>query len=144
MRREACSTKKWHFFGRGVPRFACQTVRCTPASPIDKQSVALLDVATFLCCILREAKRWAVLSVGLLAAVAAGCSDPADQLNSDDPAARIEAIRALAQQRTDAAAGKNARRAIPSLRGCGVDKVALTVACRPSKRSCAVGGARAT
>jgi len=41
----------------------------------------------------REAKRWAVLGACLLAAVAAGCSDPADQLHSDDPAARIEAIR---------------------------------------------------
>ncbi len=45
-----CSTKKLHFFGWRVPRFACQTVRCTPAPPIDKQSVAPLDVATFLCC----------------------------------------------------------------------------------------------
>ena len=42
--------KKLHFFGRRVPRFACQTVRSTPAPPIDKQSVAPLDVATFLCC----------------------------------------------------------------------------------------------
>ena len=41
----------------------------------------------------REAQRWTVLGACLLAAVAAGCSDPAAQLNSDDPAARIEAIR---------------------------------------------------
>ena len=59
----------------------------------------------------REAPRWAVLGACLLAAVAAGCSDPADQLNSADPAARIEAIRSLAQQGTDAAADEIARTA---------------------------------
>jgi len=52
----------------------------------------------------REAQRWTVLGACFLAAVAAGCSDPAAQLNSDDPAVRIEAIRSLAQQGTDAAA----------------------------------------
>ena len=59
----------------------------------------------------REPQRWAVLGACLLAAVAAGCSDPADQLNSADPAARIEAIRSLAQQGTDAAADEIARTA---------------------------------
>jgi HEAT repeat protein len=59
----------------------------------------------------REAQRWTVLGVCLLAAVAAGCSDSADQLHSADPAARIEAIRSLAQQGTDAAADEIARTA---------------------------------
>jgi HEAT repeat protein len=59
----------------------------------------------------REAQRWTVLGACFLAAVAAGCSDPAAQLNSDDPAAHIEAIRSLAQQGTDAAADEMARTA---------------------------------
>ena len=59
----------------------------------------------------REAQRWTVLGACFLAAVAAGCSDPAAQLNSDDPAARIEAIRSLAQQGTDAAVDEMARTA---------------------------------
>ena len=42
--------KKWQFLARRVPRFACQTVRCIPGTPIDKQSVAPLEVATFLRC----------------------------------------------------------------------------------------------
>ena len=54
----------------------------------------------------RETPRWAVLGACLLAAVAAGCSDPAAQLNSGDPAARIEAIKALARKDSDAAADK--------------------------------------
>jgi HEAT repeat protein len=54
----------------------------------------------------REAKRWAVLGACLLATVAAGCSDPAAQLNSGDPAKRLEAIRALARKDSDAAADK--------------------------------------
>ena len=51
-----CSTKKLRFSGWRVPSRracpvgagTCQTV--APAPPIDKQSVAPLDVATFLCC----------------------------------------------------------------------------------------------
>jgi len=100
MRREEYSTKKWQ--RPGVPPIACQSVGMGCSARFDKQTVAPpgRGSATFLCCTLREAKRWAGLGACLLAALAAGCSDPSAQLNSADPAARIEAIRSLAQQRS--------------------------------------------